>query len=92
MNIAMHAQIKCPFFMTERNNLLCCEGFVEGTCMTTKFPDVHAKTKHIRENCFLRNGGRCPMAANLFEKYKAIEEKEEAEKMKKITQRFRLTG
>lgn len=92
MNITIRAQILCPFFMTERENLLCCEGFVEGTCMTTKFPDTKSKTQHIRANCFHRDGGSCPMAISLFEKYKAYEEKEEAEKIRKIRENFRLTG
>ena len=92
MNIAIRAKIQCPFFVTERENLLCCEGFVDGTCMTTKFPDTKAKTRHIKANCFLRNGGKCPMATSLFEKYEKIEAAEEEKRLEKIRQSFRLTG
>lgn len=83
MNISIHARINCPFFITEKNNLLCCEGFVDGTCMTTKFPDSKKKTEHIKHNCFKVDGGNCPLATNLYTKYKAIEENEDKLREKK---------
>ena len=67
--------IKCPFFRSADKGLLCCEGFVDNTCMTTKFSDTAAAMQHISDNCCEHDGGRCPLAINLFEKYRAREEK-----------------
>lgn len=69
--------IKCPFFQQLEKNLLCCEGFVDNTCMTTKFVDRNATLQYIADNCTKVDGGRCPMAMNLFSKYRAIEEAQE---------------
>lgn len=79
--------IQCPFFKSEMKNLLCCEGFVDGTCMTTSFPDRGAALSYISRNCSEKDGGRCPMAKNLFDKYKKIldaEEKAEKEWQEKL--------
>lgn len=89
MNISIRAKINCPFFITEKNNLLCCEGFVENTCMTTKFPDSKKKTEHIKKNCLKIDGGGCPLATSLYAKYKAIEEKEDKLREKKAQNNIR---
>lgn len=73
--------IQCPFFKFETKNLLCCEGFVDGTCMTTSFKDRKSALDYISDNCSNMNGGRCPLAMNLFSKYqKILEAEEKAEK------------
>lgn len=92
MNISIQARIQCPFFITEKNNILCCEGFVDSTCMTTKFPDVKMKTEHIKSHCFHKDGGTCPLAANLYSKYKLIEEKEDREREKRAKINLKKTG
>ena len=51
--------------------------------MTTKFPDSKKKTEHIKHNCFKVDGGSCPLATNLYTKYKAIEENEDKLREKK---------
>ena len=71
------AIIQCPFFKSERKNLLCCEGFIEGTCMTTAFSSRQAALNYISDNCSHKDGGRCPLAMNLFGKYEALREAEE---------------
>ncbi len=77
MNYSVSAGIQCPFFKHETKNLLCCEGFVEGTCMTTAFKNRSSALQYISENCEKIDGGSCPMAINLFEKYRKIQEAEE---------------
>ena len=78
MRITTDSVIQCPFFRKETKNLLCCEGFIEGTCMTTAFIDRGAALNYISANCSRMDGGGCPLAMNLFEKYKKIREAEEA--------------
>lgn len=81
MRKSAEAIIQCPFFKKELRNLLCCEGFVEGTCMTTAFSDRKAALDYISDNCTRMDGGSCPMAKNLFAKYDKIRaEEEKAEK------------
>lgn len=81
MNNSIQCFIQCPFFVNEKNNLLCCEGYVDSTCMTTRFPSRDAQISYIKENCFRMDGGSCHMAKELFNKYKSLEE---AEKRRKI--------
>lgn len=76
MNTSIQAQIQCPFFVNERNKLLCCEGYIDSTCMTTSFPNTEAKISYIETHCFHMDGGECHMAKNLFYKYKKLEEEE----------------
>ena len=69
--------IKCPFYLTEKKNYIYCEGFLKGTSMITAFSDAAAKREHIRGFCFLADGGSCPMAVNLYEKYKSSDRAQE---------------
>lgn len=81
MRNSVSAVIQCPFFRKEMKNLLCCEGFVEGTCMTTSFADRRSALDYISANCTHKNGGNCPMASKLFEKYSRLHsEQEQAER------------
>lgn len=89
MSNSIQAQIQCPFFVNERNSLLCCEGFIDSTCMTTAFPNTEAKTAYIKTHCFHIDGGGCCMAKNLYEKYKKIEEDEERKKRLREQQRIK---
>lgn len=76
MRFSIDTIIRCPFFQQLDKNLLCCEGFVDNTCMTTKFPDRDSTLRHIAYNCTELDGGRCPLAKNLFEKYRLIEQQQ----------------
>ncbi len=78
MNYSLETIIRCPFFVGERKNLLCCEGFVTGTCMTTSFPERENKINYIKQNCIKVDGGTCHLAVSLFEKYRKIQEEEDA--------------
>ena len=69
MNKTIECIIKCPFYQSEKEKYITCEGFIKNTCMVTQFPDAKHKREHIKNNCSLENGGRCPMAQNLFAKY-----------------------
>ena len=82
MRKSAEAIIQCPFFKKELRNLLCCEGFVEGTCMTTAFSDRKAALDYISDNCTRMDGGSCPMAKNLFAKYEKIRAEEEKARMR----------
>lgn len=69
MNKTIECLIKCPFYQSEHEKYITCEGFIANTCMVTRFASSKTKRLHINENCSLENGGNCPMAKSLFEKY-----------------------
>ncbi|MBE6715791.1 MAG: hypothetical protein E7573_02615 [Ruminococcaceae bacterium] len=92
MNIPITAKIRCPFFLSVKNNLLCCEGYIDNTCMTTKFSDEKSKKDYIKNHCFRCDGGGCTFAENLYKKYKAIEEKEDMEREKRAREKLKKTG
>lgn len=66
--------IKCPFYSLIRKNMIACEGLIDNTCMTTRFPSAAVMREHIGNYCSKENGGKCPLAVNLYEKYDRIEE------------------
>ena len=68
-NKTVEALIKCPFYVSEKNNIIMCEGYIENTCMITKFPGAQEKKNHLKANCYHHTGGKCFMAASLYEKY-----------------------
>ena len=68
-NKTVEAQIKCPFYVQEKGDIIACEGYIKNTCMITRFPGAAEKKAHLRANCFLENGGTCFMAVSLFRKY-----------------------
>lgn len=69
MNKTIDCLIKCPFYQSQKENYIACEGFLPNTCMVTRFPDKANKRSHLKNNCYLEDGGSCPMAKSLFEKY-----------------------
>ena len=77
MTNSVSSLIRCPFFHGETKNLLCCEGYIDGTCMTTSFRSRNALLQHISDNCSEIDGGSCPMAKNLYAKYKRLQDEEE---------------
>lgn len=92
MNIPIEAKIRCPFYTGIKNTVLCCEGIVDNTCMTTKFPSVKERTEYIKSHCFLVDGGQCVFAKNLYEKYKKIEEAEDKKRLTQTKAQFKKTG
>lgn len=85
MSVTFDNVIQCPFYISEAKHLLCCEGLFDTTCMTTSFPDKKAKAQHIDSFCSKIDGGGCPMADSLFEKYKRLGEKQsDEERLKRI--------
>lgn len=92
MNIPIEAKIKCPFYQGFRNSVLCCEGIVDKTCMTTKFPSVNARTDYIKAHCFFADGKGCVFARELYEKYRKIEEAEDRKRIKNAISALKKTG
>ncbi|MBQ3538088.1 MAG: hypothetical protein IJA39_05850 [Clostridia bacterium] len=92
MNIPIEAKIKCPFYQGFRNSVLCCEGIVDKTCMTTKFPSVNARTDYIKAHCFSADGNGCVFARELYEKYRKIEEAEDRKRIKNAISALKKTG
>ena len=71
-NKTVEALARCPFFEEATKDTVMCEGYCENTCMITRFSSVKAKRAHMKENCYLDDGGACFMARALFEKYEAL--------------------
>ena len=68
-NLTIEALIKCPFFIKENVDYICCEGYIKNTSMLTRFPNSALKREHEKKYCYKEDGGRCPMARQLYAKY-----------------------
>lgn len=77
MNYSLDVIIQCPFFVRESKDMLCCEGYISETCMTTSFSTRAQKLRYIYSHCVKVDGGSCYLARSLFEKYKRIHEAED---------------
>ena len=69
MYFSVSSLIMCPFFKKETKNLLCCEGYIDGTCMTTSFRSRNEALQYISDNCADVDGGHCPLAKNLYDRF-----------------------
>ncbi len=76
MTEKQQAAIKCPFFVDSRKNTLECESFIGSAAMLTRFPDVPAMMEHVERCCAKEDGGKCPLALNLYDKYARLEQLE----------------
>ena len=78
------ALVKCPFFVGSRKTAIECESFIGSAAMYSRFPDVPAMLAHVEKYCSKEDGGRCPLAMNLYDKYARLERIErEREKQRK---------
>ena len=66
---ARETRVKCPYFVKNLRELLVCEGCLPNTRMTTRFPDSAAKARHMETNCYLPDGGDCPLAKAVRGRY-----------------------
>lgn len=78
MTAKQEAIIKCPFFQGSRKDIIACESYIGSAVMLTKFADVAAMSEHVRQYCVREDGGRCPLAMSLYDKYEQLERAEEA--------------
>lgn len=65
--------IKCPFYTDDSHLTLICEGFIENTVMLSKFAGPEQMQSHIKSFCMKEDGGKCPLALNLYDKYERYE-------------------
>ena len=78
MTEKQQASVKCPFFVGSRKNSIECESFIGSAAMLTRFSDVAAMTSHVGRYCVKEDGGTCPLAMNLYDKYARLEKLAEA--------------
>ena len=72
--------VKCPFYMGSRRDTIECESFIGHTVMLTRFCSVSEMMRHVRQFCVREDGGECPLAVNLYDKYARLEQQEHAAK------------
>ena len=73
MTEKQQALVKCPFFVNSRKDAIECESFIGSAAMFTRFPNVPALLAHVGKYCSKEDGGRCPLAMNLYDKYERLE-------------------
>ena len=73
MTEKQHALVKCPFFVDSRKTAIECESLIGSAAMYTRFPDVPALLAHVEKYCAKEDGGKCPLAMNLYDKYARLE-------------------
>ena len=74
MTEKQQALIKCPFFVSSHRFTIECESMIGSAAMLTKFPTVADMAQHVRRYCCKEDGGKCPLAMNLYDKYERLEE------------------
>ena len=47
----MLSEIKCPFFVSETEKCICCEGIETDSKNTMRFIDAKSKIKYIGKHC-----------------------------------------
>lgn len=64
---------KCPFYLHERQQEICCESSIQGAVIHITFPLVSFQRAHQTEYCYTMQYDKCPH-------YKAVERRYEQEK------------
>ena len=80
MTEKQEATIKCPFFVKTWANSLECESLIGHSAMLTKFSSAAAMKEHAKRCCMREDGGACPLAMNLYDRYRRQEELERQRK------------
>ena len=73
MTEKQEAAVKCPFFVGSWKNTIQCESMIGSAAMLTRFPEGGALREHVRRYCAKEDGGACPLAMNLYDKYARLE-------------------
>ena len=68
------ANIRCPFFESETEKSIVCEGFVKTAVLITRFPNEKKKIAYINKYCAHCTGGDCYLAKSQYERYSQQEE------------------
>ncbi len=85
MTERQQANVKCPFFLDSRKTMIECESLIGSAAMLTRFPNVPAMLEHVANYCEKEDGGKCPLALNLYDKYARLEQLErERDKRRKM--------
>ena len=77
MTEKQEAAVKCPFFVGSWKNTIQCESMIGSAAMLTRFPDGAALKCHVKKYCAKEDGGTCPLAMNLYDKYEQSERLEQ---------------
>ena len=70
MNSTVNADAKCPFYQSETQKSVTCEGIV-GKYMMTRFSKISDKVEHEKK-CCCDNYTSCPVNRAIMQKYTAI--------------------
>ena len=62
----MLAEVKCPFFVSETEKCLSCEGVEIDTRNTMRFTDGKEKLKYMRKHC-VNFPNNCPVFKGAWE-------------------------
>ncbi len=73
MTEKQHANVKCPFFLDSHRETIRCESLIGSAAMLTRFSSVADMTAHVNRYCVKEDGGKCPLAMNLYDKYRRLE-------------------
>lgn len=73
MTEKQQVHVKCPFFLDSHRFTIECESLIGSAAMLTRFPTIADLTAHVARYCMKEDGGRCPLAMNLYDKYRRLE-------------------
>lgn len=83
MTEKQEATIKCPFFVKTWANSLECESLIGRSAMLARFSSSAAMKEHVGRCCAREDGGSCPLALNLYDRYRRQEELERKRKQER---------
>ena len=69
-NKLINTEAKCPFFISEAQKTITCEG-IAGKETVTRFGDVSGKVGHEMKYC-CENYSECPVNKAIMQKYTVI--------------------
>jgi hypothetical protein len=76
-NMAHYASkyVECPFYRSNDNNRIKCEGLSEGNAIHLVFQDSKDKTAYMRERCYsVEKCKQCVIHNVLYDKWEAEDE------------------
>lgn len=61
--------VKCPYYKSNSERAICCEGFFRGNLVDMKFRSHTKMLEHKRCRCRTMEYLQCPLAAAINKKY-----------------------
>ena len=63
-------EVKCPFYLHERQQIICCESVIPDTVAQIAYPHINKQREHQQKFCYdLNNYDKCPHYIAVMKRY-----------------------